>query len=350
MKANHKNIDSHKKLYDSIYSEIKENITFDKKKENRYFLLKGAFYISLLVFSYISLFYISNPLLFILNFILIGYSIVFLCFNFAHDLSHDSIFQSSRLNNFFFECIYTIVGAHPEAWKKRHIKSHHFAPNVEHFDTDLAITDIIRVLPHSPKKWYHKYQFIYAPIMYTTYTIYWAVLKDFIALNKFSPEKGVKQKIAYYVRFSFSKIFYFTYLLILPLIFSKQEINLVLIGFLSMHLAQSIYILFTFFITHHVEEAKYPVANKDGIINTSWFMNQIKSSNDFYPFSNTANFIFGGVNNHIAHHLYPHINHYYYPQINKILFNRLRESNIEPNVSTYFGGIKSHLKHLKNMG
>ncbi len=350
MKAKHESIQSHSNLYDSIYHEIKEKINFDKKKESMYFLLKGIFYSGLLFFSYISLYLISNPVLFVLNFILIGYSIVFLCFNFAHDLSHHAIFKNGRLNNFLFECIYTIVGAHPEAWKKRHTKSHHFADNVEHFDTDLAITDIIRVLPHSQKKWYHRYQYLYAPIAYTTYTIYWAVLKDFIALKKFSPEKGTLRKVSYYSKFAFCKLFYFTYLLVFPVIFSKQDARLVLLGFLLMHLVQSLYILFTFFITHHVEKANYPVANEEGVINTSWFMNQIKSSNDFYPFSNVANFIFGGVNNHIAHHLYPHISHYYYPQVNKILFHRLRESGIEPNVSTYLGGVISHLKHLKNMG
>tara|TARA_Y100001954_G_scaffold45372_1_gene47237 strand:+ start:1327 stop:2382 length:1056 start_codon:yes stop_codon:yes gene_type:complete len=350
MKAKHKTIKSHKDLYDSIYNEIKESINFDKKKESRYFLFKGAFYLSLLLFSYTSLYFITNPVLYVMDFVLLGYSIVFLCFNFAHDLSHHAIFKNARVNNFLFECIYTIVGAHPEAWKKRHTKSHHFAPNVENFDTDLSITDIIRVLPQSPKKWYHKYQYLYAPIAYTTYTIYWALLKDFISLKKFSPEHGIKQKVAYYLRFVFCKVFYFAYLIVFPIIFSEQNVQLVVIGFITMHLIQSLYILFTFFITHHVEKANYPTADNFGVINTSWFMNQIKSSNDFYPFSNIANFIFGGVNNHIAHHLYPHINHYYYPKVNKILFGRLRESGIEPNVSTYFGGIRSHLKHLKNMG
>jgi len=79
-------------------------------------------------------------------------------------------------------------------------------------------------------------------------------------------------------------------------------------------------------------------------------MNQVRSSNDFYPFSHIANFIFGGVNNHIAHHLFPHISHYHYPKLNAILYNMLREQNIEPNQSTYFGGILSHLRLLKNRG
>ncbi len=350
MRAKHKTVKAHNELYETIHKEINETIHFDKKKEARYFFFKAIFYVGLTIASYAMLFVISNSVLFVFNFILLGYSIVFLCFNFAHDLSHHSIFKSSRLNNFLFECIYTIVGAHPEAWKKRHTNSHHFAPNVDKFDTDLGITNIIRVLPQSNKSWFHKFQFIYAPFLYMTYTLYWAFIKDFVALKKFSPEFSINKKLKYYLKFLFSKIFYFSYLLVLPLLYADQDLFTVMYGFLLMHLLQSIYILFTFFITHHVENAHYPVADKEGVIDTSWFMNQIKSSNDFYPFSWIANFIFGGVNNHIAHHLYPHINHFYYPKVNLILFKRLKEAGIEPNVSTYFGGVKSHLSHLKKMG
>ena len=99
-----------------------------------------------------------------------------------------------------------------------------------------------------------------------------------------------------------------------------------------------------------MDGSNYPKANNEGLIATSWFMNQIKSSNDFYPYSNVANFIFGGVNNHIAHHLFPHINHYHYPRLNRILYGMLKEKNIVPNQTTYMGGVFSHLKLLKKRG
>jgi linoleoyl-CoA desaturase len=100
----------------------------------------------------------------------------------------------------------------------------------------------------------------------------------------------------------------------------------------------------------NVEGTEYPTTDKNGYINTSWFMNQIKSSNDMYPFSETANFILGGFNNHIAHHLFPHVHHIYYPKLNKILYNILLENGIKPNQTTYWGGLVSHLKLLRRMG
>lgn len=349
MKAKHLKIEADTALYRSIHNRLKEELSFNKSQANLYFALKAIFYCTIGVTSYSLLFVITNPILFVLDFILCGFIAVLLCFNFAHDLSHHSIIKKPFWDNLFFEFIYTLVGAHPEAWKDRHIHSHHFAPNVENFDTDLAITGLIRVLPNSDVKWYHKYQHLYAPLAYMTYSFYWVFIKDFLVLNKFAPS-GLLKKARYLVTFVALKSFYITYLIVLPLLFAKQPFAVVLIAFLSMHMFQSLYTLFTFFITHHVDSSNYPVADKQGQINTSWFRNQVESSNDFYPFSNVANFIFGGVNNHVAHHLFPHINHFHYPKANRILYEELNGNGIVPNQSTYFGGISSHLKLLKLRG
>lgn len=349
MKARHLKVEADTALYKLISNRLRNELPFNKRKANLYFILKALFYCSIGAISYYLVFIIHNPILFILNFILFGFVAVLLCFNFAHDLSHHSVIKKLFWDNFFFEFIYTLVGAHPEAWKNRHVHSHHFAPNVEHFDTDLAITGLIRVLPNSDVKWYHQYQHLYAPLAYMSYSFYWVFIKDFLVLNKFSPKDSL-QKGRYYLTFIFLKAFYLIYIIVLPLVYSNQKVWVVILAFLLMHMVQSLYTLFTFFITHHVDESHYPTADKDGEINTSWFKNQVASSNDFYPFSNLANFIFGGVNNHIAHHLFPHINHFYYPEVNRILYQELISNGIVPNRSSYLGGVYSHLKLLKLRG
>jgi len=349
MKAKHLNIPEDNALYNSIFKEINNTIVMDKNKANRYFLFKFLFYGSLSIVSYALIFIIKNPFLFVLDFVFFGFVAVLLCFNFAHDFSHHAIFKKPFWDNLGFEFIYTMVGAHPEAWKGRHLNSHHFAPNVENFDTDLAITGIIRVLPTSDLKWYHKFQHIYAIFAYATYSLYWVFIKDFIVLFK-SKHIDFPAKFRYYTVFYILKFVYVFYLLILPIMFSHQSMVVVFIAFLTMHFVQSIYTLLTFFITHHISDLNYPIADSNGLINTSWFQNQVNSSNNFYPFSYIGNFIFGGVNNHISHHLFPHISHYHYPEINVLLFRRLKENGIEPSVTTFFGGVVSHLRLLKKMG
>jgi linoleoyl-CoA desaturase len=158
-----------------------------------------------------------------------------------------------------------------------------------------------------------------------------------------------KKDFAYHLSFWSQKTIYVIIILVLPILYSQQTWQVVFIGFLFMHLTQSLFLLFTFFMTHHVEETTYPTTDKQGFINTSWLMNQIKSSNDMHPFSETVNFILGGFNNHIVHHLFPHVHHIHYPNLNKILYEILEKNNIKPNQTSYWGGIISHLRLLKRM-
>ena len=348
MRDKHLHNKADSQLLKTIYQQVEEKLIVDDRSFVWALSFKFIFYFVASFCTYWFLYVVKNPVYFVCTFVVYGLFSLLFAFNFSHDFSHNTIFKSKKLNNFCFILIYTIVGAHAEAWKQRHINSHHYAPNVEDYDSDLKITKLIRVTPHSTYFWFHKYQHLYAPVLYTTYSLFWVFIKDFIILYS-QDEYNEKKNFLYYLSFWIQKCFYLMLILLLPLLCSNQAWYIVFTGFLLMHLTQSIFLLFTFFMTHHVEATEYPTTDTNGFIQTSWVMNQIKSSNDMHPFSKTANFILGGFNNHIAHHLFPHIHHIYYPKLNKILYEILNQNNIKPNQTTYWGGIISHLKLLKKM-
>jgi linoleoyl-CoA desaturase len=174
-------------------------------------------------------------------------------------------------------------------------------------------------------------------------------MKDVIVLYS-EKANSIKNRFIDHIYFWTGKVFYLTYMLILPFYFSSQSFGIILLSFFSLHVIQSLYLAFTFLITHHVEGTAYPERHASGKIQKSWVLNQIESSNDFYPFSKTANFIFGGFNNHIAHHLFPQVPHIYYPEISKVIYATLKEHGIEPCHTTYIGGIRSHLRWMKTLG
>ncbi len=349
MKDKHIYIAEDSELFRSVCRSVEEQ----HLDSDRYFylklLLKFVFWFTLLLFFYTRLYVSASPAVFVLFYVLYGYSALLLAFNFAHDFAHGTVFRSEKLNNFCYTVIYTFLGAHAEAWKERHIHSHHHAPNVEHYDSDLKITNLIRLTPGSPKRWYHRYQHIYAPLAYTIYSLFWIFIKDIVILfskDEYTHKKGV----LYHLSFWTQKAVYFTFILIMPLMYAPQLRTTVLAGFLLMHLLQSLFLLMTFLMTHHVETTMYPTTDEQGNIRTSWLMNQVGSSNDMYPFSRVANFIFGGFNNHIAHHLFPNYHHMYYPEISRIVYGILERQHIHPNHTTYRGGVVSHLRLLKRMG
>ncbi|RYD82866.1 MAG: hypothetical protein EOP53_02460 [Sphingobacteriales bacterium] len=348
MRDRHILVPEDSQLLKLIHKQVNENLDLNNSIAKAAIIFKFIFYFSASSACYLALYTVKNPYIFTFCFVLYGFSMLLFAFNFAHDFSHGTVFKSRKLNSLCFIFIYTLVGAHAEAWKQRHITSHHFAPNVEDYDSDMEISNLIRVIPNSKYLAHHRFQHFYAPFAYMTYSLFWIFIKDFVLLfsaDEFTKKKGLK----YHVSFWLQKAVYFTYLLLLPLLFSPQEWYVVLGSFLLMHLLQSLFLLFTFFMTHHVEATFYPTTDDDGFITTSWLMNQIKSSNDFYPFSQFANFIFGGFNNHIAHHLFPHIHHIHYPKLNRILYKILQEHNITPNQTGFITGALSHLKLLQIM-
>ncbi len=336
-------------LLKEIYQQVNENLAIDELSFVMKIWVKFAVYFSLTMLSYAMLYQIADPIAFVLCFVVYGFISLLFAFNFSHDFSHNTIFKSKKLNNLCFTLIYAIVGAHAEAWKLRHVNSHHYAPNVEDYDSDLKISKIIRVIPNSEFYWYHSYQHWYALFAYTTYSLFWIFIKDFVILfskDEYNSRKGFR----YHLSFWLQKLFYVSVTLVFPLLFTGQAWPIVLIGFFVMHLLQSLFLLLTFFMTHHVEGLAYPSTDENGYINSSWLMNQVLSSNDMHPFSRTANFILGGFNNHIAHHLFPHYHHIYYPKISVIIYKVLAEHGVIPSSTTYLGGIVAHLRHLRKMG
>ena len=346
MKNKHKAIPAHSALFKKIRKAVHSQIKSDPNYIKKYVGIKFLVYFTIITGFYLNLFYIENPWWFTLNFIGLGITVLLICFNFAHDLSHDTVFKKKKWNYRCYVAVFTLAGAHAAAWKERHIHAHHFAPNVLGYDSDLEISNWIRVIPGSSYFGHHRLQHLYAPFTYMVYSLFWVFVKDFVIL--FS-EENKNKPWKYYLVFGIQKITYLTYILVFPLIWGVQSVWVVLFAFLAMHLIQSFFLLFTFFITHHVKGMKYPQTDNNGIISTSWLDNQVGSSNDFHPFSDLANFIFGGFNNHIAHHLFPHIHHVYYPRLNKILYKELKANGISPNKTTYWGGVKNHLLHLKEL-
>ncbi len=348
MRDKHIHSEHDSKLLRLIHTKVEQELNMNPHKTKRILVFKFVFYDTLMVIAYTIIYTMQNSAWLFIAYSSFGLLSVLLGFNFAHDLCHNTVFRSRAINHWGFVSIYTLLGAHAEAWKYRHTNSHHYAPNVKDYDSDLQITSLIRVEPGSRHRWFHRLQHLYAPIAYTTYSLYWVFIKDFIIYftGKSTRRMGT---VLFHASFWVQKTVYLAYMLVLPLLYSPHGWMAIASAFLVMHLVQSLFLLFTFFMTHHTEQTAYFDTDKDGFISTSWFSNQVKSSNDFYPFSRTANFIFGGFNNHIAHHLFPHVHHIHYPRLNRILYRVLLEHDIRPNATTFAGGIVSHLRHLKNL-
>ncbi len=347
--THHTKNETHEQWYREMHQAVQTEV--QKQRHTRVKLIvKAVFYTLLSIGLYAAIFWSNTLIGLMLAYVGFGFVVLLLGFNFAHDLSHNAIFKSKKRNNFWFEILYGLLGANGYLWKKRHLHSHHHYPNVDEHDADLELGGVIHLSPHQAPKPLHRFQHWYGPLLYASYTLYWIFYKDPVYFFRKKQanlyfEQHAKEE---WVKLILFKVLYISYLLVVPMTFTHFGWGAILGAFVLMHVLMSWFLLFTFLITHHVEQTFYPEVKLR--INTSWMMHQVESANDFHPFSKVANFIFGGFNCHIAHHLFPNMCHVHYPAASRVIYAHLVAREITPNQTGYFEGIWSHIRLLRRVG
>ena len=117
-----------------------------------------------------------------------------------------------------------------------------------------------------------------------------------------------------------------------------------------MHMLMSALLLFTFLISHYVENVQFSSVSDEGRVEWSWARHQVNVSVDFHADETWAAWLFGGFNTHVAHHLFPNLSHVHYRHITRLIRSKLKAHGIPYRSVTFIGGVVSHVKLLKQLG
>ena len=283
---------------------------------------------------------------------LLGVLGILIGLNIAHDAAHDALSANKRLNKWIYRLSFSALGANAYLWQLRHVQSHHLFPNVDDCDADIDDNPIIRLSPHKPLYWYHRWQFLYAPVAYLFYTLIWIFVKDWIILKKkrLANLRDIRHPKAEIWRFFAAKIAYCFYLIALPVYCMDVAPWQVLIGFVLMHFVQSYAFIFSLIPSHFSMEPVFSKVDAHGYLAQSWARHQVAASLDYHETRHWANFIFGGFNAHVAHHLFPQISHVHYPAISVMIQKATSKFNIPYHHSSLPAAIISHFRLLKALG
>lgn len=283
---------------------------------------------------------------------LLGVSGILLGLNLAHDAAHDALTPDKRLNKILFYLSFNALGANAYLWQLRHVESHHLFPNVDDCDADIDDNPLFRLTPGRPLLTFHRIQHIYAPALYLWYTLVWIFLKDFIILKKkrLANLRHIRHPKREIRLFYWAKIGYLLLFLGLPLYLSPLAWPQVLAGFLCMHFVQSYAFIFGLAPSHFAMETAFPQRDAAGYLPRSWAGHQVAASLDYHPRARWANFIFGGFNAHVAHHLFPQICHVHYPAISALIRQAAAQHGIPYHERSWLGALRSHFQFLKYMG
>jgi linoleoyl-CoA desaturase len=286
-------------------------------------------------------------------YLLLTFASLLLSINLGHDAAHHALTGNPKIDDFIFQTIFMFQGLSGYLWQLRHNYSHHVLPNVQEHDTDMELTNLISLEADPSKaKWFHVYQHWYAPLLYSFVSFHLLFIQDFqFFLKKNHANLHVAEiPMREWVKMIFNKIFYFGLTFGLPAFVGNSDALTLVTAWVVAHLLISVFVAFTFFISHHVTELNY-ITPDHQIIEDSWIHHQITTTIDFSIENPFANFIFGGFNLHVAHHVFPEVSHEHYPALTQMIRKTLKENELEHWYQSFsFGrGCLSHLAHLRQV-
>ncbi len=269
----------------------------------------------------------------------------FVNFNIMHDASHGAYSKDDRINTWLARTL-NLVGGSDFMWKTKHVVLHHTFVNTEH-DEDIETGGLLRMSPRQPWKPRHKYQHLYALILYSLLAIQWIYVNDY--KKYFTQEihgKKIRMKDADKYVFWITKILHLLLFVFIPyLIFGW----IFIFGWLVYFMTVGVVISVVFQLAHVHEHACF-TETTSGKIPTSWAEQQVLETMDFGVDSPLLTWFLGGLNFQTVHHLFPRVSHTHYPTLQKIVAGKCREFSLSYTEVTFWYALKSHFRHLRNLG
>jgi len=343
-----------------FFSALKEKIddyfinnSLSKTGGNK-MLIKAVFMLSLYLIPYFliisSLFSMAG--MFLLS-VLMGVGIAGVGMSIMHDANHGSFSSKEWINKLFSYSI-VLLGGNIYSWKLQHNTLHHTYTNIHEVDEDITGKFLLRFSIETKLKKIHKYQHIYAFFLYGLMTISFLV-KDFrqvFHLNKKSTNDLIKPyPFKELINLITGKLFYFTFIMAIPMLLTHINFWQWLLGFMVMHFTAGLILSIIFQMAHIVEGVEQPLPDEKGNIMNAWAIHQLQTTSNFSGNNKILSWFIGGLDFQIEHHLFPNISHIHYRNISGIVKSTAENYGITYNAKKSLGhAIISHTKMLKKMG
>ncbi|MEX2369521.1 MAG: fatty acid desaturase [Bacteroidales bacterium] len=289
--------------------------------------------------------------LFFIYWFLMGMFILFTGMSIIHDAAHGTFSKHRWVNEILLRFM-NLVGADGYIYRYKHRVSHHTFTNIPGYDIDLEQSSVVKVTPFTKTKKRHKYQHWYMRLLYPlSFTIFWLMIRDFkyYKLEYIGTTKA-KHPSFQLILLTFSKLFYFFYVLFVPWIILPHPFWMILIGFLLLHLGSGVVAMFALLSNHVVEDSVFILPDANGYIHCSWGEHQLRTTDDFSPSSAFITFMFSGLNLHTAHHLFPnYCHHAHLSAITRIMRETAKEFGLQYRYRSLTSALISHFRLLKNL-
>lgn len=270
-----------------------------------------------------------------------------------HDAIHGSYSKKKKVNKYLGYTM-NLIGANMTVWRIQHNVLHHTYTNIQGSDDDINVPFFLRFSPHDKRNWLHKFQFIYVWFFYSISTLLWVTVKDFVRIYRYNKKGFLDTKREYQnelLKLIAWKLLYYSYALVLPILFVPLSAWIIILAFISMHLVTGILISCVFQVAHVMPNTVYPAPDEKGVIENEWAVHQLITTSNFSPRSKLFSWLIGGLNFQVEHHLFPNICHIHYRKISQIVLETAKEHGLPYHTKkTFIAAIKDHIKMLRLLG
>ncbi len=286
---------------------------------------------------------------FVALYLLGGFAQTFLLLNIAHDSNHNAV-SSRPLVNKTLNYVFDLCGISSYMWRILHHRGHHSCINLQGEDDAISGRGIFRFTPHESRTPWHRFQHIYALAVYALFSLDYVFVRDFQCF--FFPTHDYLKRTRHpwreYVILFASKAFYFTYMLVLPVLVLGKSPLLVAGAFLLVHLVVGLSVTLVFQTTHTIDGTYFP-ADRDEFENGVYHI--FATTADYATENPIVSWLAGGLNHHVVHHLCPYVCHTHYVGLTRIMRETAAEFGVPYRQHpTMTQAIRHHLILLKQLG
>ncbi|MEO9967716.1 MAG: acyl-CoA desaturase [Reichenbachiella sp.] len=269
-----------------------------------------------------------------------------------HDSLHGS-YSKSKTVNFWMGLSAMLIGVDSLIWKIQHNVLHHTYTNIEDTDEDILPRIVFRFSRNQPKKWFHRFQHIYAPLFYCVPLLEWLTTKDFLKAFDYKKMKLIKPGAEFRKEFAaivLRKMFYYVFLVAVPMWLIPIPAWMTMVMILVSSGVTGIMLAMIFQTAHVVPSAAfYKVEGEE--VDHSWTAHQLLTTCNYGMNDKVLSWLVGGLNFQIEHHLFPDVCHVHYPQLAPIVQQTTSEFGIPYYaVDTFGDAVASHFHMLKELG
>jgi linoleoyl-CoA desaturase len=303
--------------------------------------------------SYAALLLINPPFWpFLGLMVVMGIGFAGIGFAVTHDALHGA--YSSRPGvNAVIGWIFDLLGANGYMWKITHNVIHHTYTNIDGVDEDLTVSPLLRLSPGAPHRSVHRFQHFYAFFAYSLSTLFWVFVKDFkyFFQRDLGPYQNKKHPVGEWVNLFLTKILYYTWSIVVPLLVLDLPWWQFAIGYVVMHLTAGLILGVVFQLAHVVEGTEYPVPDDAGRMEHQWLLHEMETTSNFARHNPLLTWYVGGLNYQVEHHLFPKVCSVHYPAIGPIVERVAARYGIPYHQQpTLMAAIRSHYRMLKRLG